>query len=82
MPFREAIRCWRDWRFWLLTIKIPAPDLSVGNSILVPHLSAGGATFRPAHTGFYSSLPFVLMVIGQLCRGRIGDRTGKRAAVC
>ena len=32
--------------------------------------------------GFYSALPFALMIPGQLFFAWLGDRTGKRAAVC
>ena len=38
--------------------------------------------FDITHTGFYSALPFLLMIVGEFGAAWIGDRTGKRALVC
>jgi MFS family permease len=38
--------------------------------------------FNLLSSGFYSSLPFVLMLIGELVFSKIADWTGRRAAVC
>ena len=84
MPFSEAIRVLaRDWRFWLLPIYNSGALIYLwGFNSWLPTYLQEARHFDLAHTGFYSSLPFVLMVIGQLGAGWIGDRTGKRAAVC
>ena len=84
MPFGEAIRVLaRDWRFWLLPIYNSGALIYLwGFNSWLPTYLQEARHFDLAHTGFYSSLPFVLMVIGQLGAGWIGDRTGKRAAVC
>ena len=72
-----------DWRFWLLPIYNSGALIYLwGLNSWLPTYLQEARHFDLAHTGFYSSLPFVLMVIGQLAAGWIGDRTGKRAAVC
>ena len=38
--------------------------------------------FNVALTGFYSALPFVFAILGQIVFGWIGDKTGRRALVC
>ncbi len=84
LPFREAIRVLaRDWRFWLLPVYNSGALIYLwGFNSWLPTYLQEARHFDLTHTGFYSSLPFALMVIGQLAGGWIGDRTGKRAAVC
>src|SRR6266567_6892792 len=84
VPFREALRVLaHNWRFWLLPIYNSGTLIYLwGLNSWLPTYLQEARHFDLAHTGFYSSLPFVLMVIGQLGAGWIGDRTGKRAAVC
>jgi len=84
VPLREAIRMLaHDWRFWLLPIYNSGTLIYLwGLNSWLPTYLQEARHFDLTHTGFYSSLPFVLMVIGQLGGAWIGDRTGHRAAVC
>jgi sugar phosphate permease len=73
----------RDWRFWLLPIYNSGALIYLwGFNSWLPTYLQQARHFNLAYTGFYSSLPFVLMVLGQLGAAWIGDRTGRRAAVC
>lgn len=84
VPFREALRLLaRDWRFWLLPVYNSGTLIYLwGLNSWLPTYLQEARHFDLAHTGFYSALPFVLMVIGQLGGAWIADRTGRRAAVC
>ena len=73
----------RDWRFWLL------PLYNSGTLIYLWGLNSWLPTYlqQARHlnllmTGFYSALPFALMILGQLFFGWLGDTTGRRAAIC
>ncbi len=82
--FGEALRMLsRDWRFWLL------PVYNSGTLIYLWGLNSWLPTYlqQARHlnllmTGFYSALPFALMILGQIVFGWIGDKTGKRALIC
>lgn len=84
LPFGEAIRSLAgNWRFWLL------PAYNAGGLIFLwgfntwlPTYLREARHFDLAQAGLYSALPFVLMVLGEIAGGWIGDRTGKRALVC
>jgi sugar phosphate permease len=73
----------RDWRFWLL------PVYNSGTLIYLWGLNSWLPTYlqQARHlnlmmTGFYSALPFALMIVGQIFFGWLGDKTGRRALIC
>jgi sugar phosphate permease len=73
----------RDWRFWLL------PVYNSGTLIYLWGLNSWLPTYlqQARHlnlmmTGFYSALPFALMILGQIFFGWLGDKTGRRAFIC
>ncbi len=84
MPFREAIGMLAgNWRFWLLPIYNSGGLIFLwGFNAWLPTYLQKARHFDLAHTGFYSSLPFMLMIVGEIGAAWIGDRTGKRALVC
>jgi sugar phosphate permease len=84
MPFREAIGMLAgNWRFWLLPIYNSGGLIFLwGFNAWLPTYLQKARHFDIAHTGLYSSLPFVLMIVGEFGAAWIGDRTGKRALVC
>jgi len=84
MPFREAIGMLAgNWRFWLLPIYNSGSLIFLwGFNAWLPTYLQKARHFDIAHTGLYSSLPFVLMIVGEFGAAWIGDRTGKRALVC
>jgi len=70
----------RDSNFWLLTI------CDCGELIYLWGLNAWLPTylqrvrhFDLGHLGFYSSLPFILLFIGEILSGVLSDRFGKKA---
>ncbi|HXJ02680.1 MAG TPA: MFS transporter [Micropepsaceae bacterium] len=73
----------RDWRFWLL------PIYNSGTLIYLWGLNSWLPTYlqQARHlnlmmTGFYSALPFALMIVGQIVFAWLGDKTGRRAFLC
>lgn len=83
IPFSQAFAMLaRDWRFWLL------PIFNSGTLIYLWGINAWLPSYLQSQhfdlrmVGFYSALPFALMIPGQLFFAWLGDRTGKRAAVC
>jgi sugar phosphate permease len=84
MSFREAFATFgSDWRFWCLVV------FNTGTLIYLWGLNAWLPTylqqqrhFDIAHAGLYSSLPFVLMLLGEIVCAYVGDWTSRRAAVC
>ena len=84
MPFGEAIRILTgNWRFWLLPIYNSGGLIFLwGFNAWLPSYLQQARHFDLAHTGFYSALPFMLMIVGEIGAAWIGDRTGRRALVC
>lgn len=84
LSFREGFSMFaRDGRFWLLVFY----DCGVliylwGLNAWLPTYLQEARHFDIAHAGFFSSLPFVLMMLGELLFAWIADATGRRAAVC
>jgi len=84
IPFREAIGMFmRDPRFWLVMVCDTGALIYLWglNSWLFTYLQQA-RHFNLLSSGFYSSLPFVLMLLGELVFAKIADWTGRRAAVC
>jgi len=72
-----------NWRFWLLPIYNSGGLIFLwGFNAWLPSYLKQARHFDIAHTGMYSALPFVLMIVGQIGAAWIGDRTGRRALVC
>ncbi len=84
MAFREAIRLLAgNWRFWLLPVYNSGGLIFLwGFNAWLPTYLQKARHFDLTHTGFYSALPFLLMIVGEIGAAWIGDRTGKRALVC
>jgi len=84
LPFREAIRMLAHNRqFWLLPIYNAGGLIYLwGLNAWLPAYLQQARHFDLAFTGFYSSLPFILMLAGEFIGAWIGDKTGRRAAVC
>jgi sugar phosphate permease len=84
VSFGEALRMLAsDWHFWLL------PIYNSGTLIYLWGLNSWLPTYlqQARHlnlmmTGFYSALPFALMILGQIFFGWLGDKTGRRALIC
>jgi sugar phosphate permease len=84
MSFREAFATFAsDWQFWCLVV------FNTGTLIYLWGLNAWLPTylqqerhFDIAHAGLYSSLPFILMLLGEIVCAYVGDWTSRRAAVC
>jgi sugar phosphate permease len=84
ISFREGFATFAsDWRFWCLVV------FNTGTLIYLWGLNAWLPTylqqerhFDLTHAGIYSSLPFILMLLGEIVCAYVGDWTGKRAAVC
>ncbi len=84
LPLSSAIRTLiRQWRFWLIPIFNSGGLIFLwGFNAWLPSYLRQARHFDIAHTGFYSALPFVLMIGGEIGGAWIADRTGKRALVC
>ena len=84
ISFREGFAMFaRDPRFWLVLLY----DCGVliylwGLNAWLPTYLQEARGFNLASTSFYSSLPYILMLVGQLLLAWIADATGRRAAVC
>jgi fucose permease len=84
MSFRDSVGLFiRDWRFWMLAIYDCGAMIYLWgfNSWLPAYLRV----FRHlnlAQAGFYSALPFVLMLIGEVAGARFSDRVQRRAIFC
>jgi sugar phosphate permease len=73
----------RDWRFWLLPIYNSGTLIYLwGLNSWLPTYLQQARHLNLAMTGFYSALPFALMILGQFFFGWLGDTTGRRAAIC
>ena len=84
IPFGEAFGILaRNWRFWLLPIYNSGTLIYLwGLNSWLPTYLQQARHFDLAMTGFYSALPFALMIAGQIFFAWLGDKTGRRAAVC
>ena len=84
LPFSDAIReLAGNWRFWLLPIYNSGGLIFLwGFNFWLPSYLQQARHFDITHTGFYSALPFVLMILGEIGAAWIADRTGRRALVC
>ncbi len=72
-----------DWEIWLLTIyNCGAMIFLWGFNSWLPSYLREARQFDMAATGFYSSLPFILMLIGMISGAWLGDKTGRRALIC
>jgi sugar phosphate permease len=84
LSFREGFALFaRDPKFWLVVFY----DCGVliylwGLNAWLPTYLQEARHFDIAHAGFFSSLPFVLMLVGELVFAWLADATGRRAAVC
>jgi sugar phosphate permease len=84
IPFMDAVAMFLgDPKFWLVVVY----DCGVliylwGLNAWLPTYLQQARHFDLASTGFFSSLPYVLMLVGELALAWIADATGKRAAVC
>ena len=73
----------RDPRFWLLTIFNCGVLIYLwGLNSWLPTYLQQARGFDLLRTGFYSSLPFVLMIGGQFFFAWVSDLIGRRAVVC
>lgn len=84
LSFREAmVAVIRDPRFWLLTIFNCGVLIYLwGLNSWLPTYLQQARGFDLLRTGFYSSLPFVLMIGGQFFFAWVSDLIGRRAVVC
>jgi sugar phosphate permease len=72
-----------DWRFWMLVIFNSAALVYLwGLNSWLPTYLVKGRGFDPGQTGFFSSLPFFMMFLGEVLAAALSDRTGKRALIC
>ncbi|HYM19242.1 MAG TPA: MFS transporter [Micropepsaceae bacterium] len=72
-----------DWRFWCLVVFNTGTLIYLwGLNAWLPTYLQQARHFDIAHAGIYSSLPFILMALGEILCALVGDWTGKRAAVC
>jgi len=73
----------RDPRFWLLTFFNCGVLIYLwGLTSWLPTYLQQARGFDLLRTGFYSSLPFFLMIGGQFLSAWVSDLLGKRAAIC
>lgn len=73
----------RDPKFWLLVVyNSGVLTFLWGLNAWLPSYLQEGRHFDLARTGFYSALPYLMMLVGQLALSFIADATGKRAAIC
>jgi sugar phosphate permease len=84
LSFSEALLVVvRDYRFWLLTIYNCGILIYLwGLNSWLPTYLQQARGFDVLSTAFYSSLPYVLMLGGQLLFAWISDLIGRRALVC
>jgi len=84
MSFGHALsRLARDWRFWLLPLNNSGTLIYLwGLNSWLPTYLQQARHFNIAMTGFYSALPFAFVIAGQIGFAWLGDKTGRRAAVC
>jgi sugar phosphate permease len=70
----------KDINFWLLTITDCGELIYLwGLNSWLPTYLQKVRNFDIQHLGFYSSLPFVLLFVGEITSGFLSDRFGKKA---
>jgi sugar phosphate permease len=73
----------RDYRFWLITAFNSAALIYLwGLNSWLPAYLTRVRHFDLHATGLFSSLPFILMLVGEVGGAIFSDRTGRRAATC
>jgi sugar phosphate permease len=73
----------RERRLWLLSIhNCGVLSYLWGLNSWLPTYLARARHFNLHQMGVYSSLPFVLMLLGELLSGFVSDKTGRRAILC
>ncbi len=84
MPFGHAFTIvMRDYKFWLMTFFNSGVLIYLwGLNAWLPTYLQRARGFDLLSTGFYSSLPFFLMIIGQFLFAWVSDVLGRRALVC
>ena len=84
MPFGHAFAIvMRDYKFWLMTFFNSGVLIYLwGLNAWLPTYLQQARGFDLLSTGFYSSLPFFLMIIGQFLFAWVSDVLGRRALVC
>jgi sugar phosphate permease len=82
--FREGVAMFaRDYRFWLFVLYDSGVLIFLwGLNAWLPTYLQEARHFDLASAGFFSSLPFLLMLLGELLFSWIADVTGKGALVC
>lgn len=82
--FGETLRVLiSDRQIWLLTIfNCGAMIFLWGFNSWLPTYLRDARQFDATATGFYSSLPFLLTLVGMLSGAWLGDKTGRRAIIC
>jgi sugar phosphate permease len=72
-----------NWQFWMLSLYNCGTLIYLwGLNSWLPTYLQQARHFDLLHTGFYSSLPFLLMMAGELFWGLLSDRLGRRAIIC
>jgi sugar phosphate permease len=84
VSFGQALgRLARDWRFYLLPLNNAGTLIYLwGLNSWLPTYLQQARHFNIAMTGFYSALPFAFVIVGQIFFAWLGDKTGRRAAIC
>ncbi|NIF78751.1 MFS transporter [Paraburkholderia sp. Cy-641] len=73
----------KDYRFWLVTAYGCGLLMYLwGLNSWLPTYLERVRHFNLGQMGIYSSLPFILMFIGEVFSGLLADRLGKRAILC
>jgi sugar phosphate permease len=73
----------KNYRFWLVTVYgCGLLTYLWGLNSWLPTYLERSRHFNLHDMGIYSSLPFILMFIGEIASGLISDRLGKRALLC
>jgi sugar phosphate permease len=73
----------KDWRFWMVLLFNSACLVYLwGLNAWLPTYLQTVRHFDLKALGFFASLPFVLMFIGEITGGYVSDRIGHRAIVC
>ncbi len=73
----------RDWRFWMITIfQAGALIYLWGLNSWLPTYLVKGRHFDLRQLGVFTSLPFVVMFLGQLGGAYVSDKLRRRAIIC
>lgn len=72
-----------DWRFWMLVIFNSAALIYLwGLNSWLPSYLVKVRGFDMKQAGIFTSLPFILMFLGEVLSAILSDRLGRRAGVC